>query len=114
MREMLLEGKMIRLGDLGDFIVSLQSRGAETAEKFSAQNITGVNVTWDAGAEFRDLINDAEINLVASRKAQQAVVTAIKSGKNMVDLNDPKGEAEQNGSVTNGGSTTGSEIPPAE
>ena len=104
MREMLLEGKKIRLGDLGDFSVSLQSRGAETAEKFSAQNITAVNVTWDAGSQFRDLISEAEFNLVASRKAQQAVVSAIKAGKTVVDLNDPKGDAEEDGTGTNGGS----------
>ena len=44
MREQLLEGKKIRLGDLGDFSVNLSSKGAESADKFTAQNITGVNV----------------------------------------------------------------------
>ena len=34
MREQLLEGKKIRLGELGDFSLSLSSKGAETAEKF--------------------------------------------------------------------------------
>ena len=32
MREQLLEGKKIRLGELGDFSLSLSSKGAETAE----------------------------------------------------------------------------------
>ena len=53
MREQLLEGKKIRLGDLGDFSVSLQSKGAESADKFSAQNITGVNVNWSAAQSSR-------------------------------------------------------------
>ena len=44
MREQLLEGKKIRLGDLGDFAINLTSKGAETEDKFSVQNITGVNV----------------------------------------------------------------------
>ncbi len=44
MREMLLEGKKIRLGDLGDFSLLLTSKGAEDADKFTAQNITGVKV----------------------------------------------------------------------
>ena len=74
MREQLLEGKKIRLGDLGDFSVSLQSKGAESADKFSAQNITGVNVNWECGSEFKNLITDAEFNLVASRSAQAAVL----------------------------------------
>ena len=80
MREQLLEGKKIRLGDLGDFSVSLSSKGAESADRFSAQNITGVNVVWDCGKEFRNLINDAEFNLVASRSAQAAVLKAIREG----------------------------------
>ena len=91
MREMLLEGKKIRLGDLGDFSVSLTSKGAETADKFSAQNITAVNVNWECGSEFKNLLADAEFNLVASRKAQQAVISAIKDGKTVVDLNNPDG-----------------------
>ena len=41
MREMLLEGKKIRLGDLGDFSLLLGSKGAETADKFTAQNNAG-------------------------------------------------------------------------
>ena len=44
MREMLLDGRKIRLGDLGDFSVTLSSKGAESADKFTAANITGVNV----------------------------------------------------------------------
>ena len=78
MREQLLEGKKIRLGDLGDFSVNLSSKGAETADKFTAQNITGVNVVWDPGMEFKNLLADAEFNLVASRNAQAAVLKAIK------------------------------------
>ena len=86
MREQLLEGKKIRLGDLGDFSVSLVSKGAESADKFTAQNITGVNVVWDCGSEFKSLLQDAEFNLVASRSAQAAVLKAIKNGSTTVDL----------------------------
>lgn len=87
MREMLLDGRKIRLGDLGDFSVSLSSKGAETADKFSAANISAVNVVWDCGQEFKNLLADAEFNLVASRAAQAAVLKAIKSGSSVVDLN---------------------------
>ncbi|MCQ2238228.1 MAG: DNA-binding protein [Bacteroidaceae bacterium] len=104
MREQLLEGKKIRLGDLGDFSVSLTSKGAESAEKFSAQNITGVNVVWDCGTEFKNLLNDAEFNLVASRKAQEAVLKAIKAGSNVVDLTNPDGTPD--GSPSDGQQST--------
>ena len=97
MRELLLEGKKIRLGDLGDFSVSLQSKGAESADKFSAQNITGVNVNWECGSEFKNLITDAEFNLVASRSAQAAVLKAIKAGETVVDLNNPEGDGGNDG-----------------
>ena len=106
MREMLLEGKKIRLGDLGDFSVLLGSQGAETADKFTAQNINQVKVQWEPGKEFKNLLDDAEFNLVASRSAQAAVLKAIKEGKTSVDLNapiDPDGGNGGNGGGSNGG-----------
>ena len=109
MREMLLEGKKIRLGDLGDFSLLLSSKGAETADKFTAQNITQVKVQWEPGKEFKNLLDDAEFNLVASRSAQAAVLKAIKEGKTNVDLNapiDPDGGDDGNGGGSNAGSTT--------
>ena len=114
MREMLLEGKKIRLGDLGDFSLLLGSKGAETADKCPAQNINQVKVQWEPGKEFKNLIDDAEFNLVASRSAQAAVLKAIRDGKSTVDLNqpiNPDGGDDGNGggSGTNGGGsgTTG-------
>ena len=89
MREQLLEGKKIRLGELGDFSVALSSKGAETAEKFSSQNIQRVTVCWEPGSEFRNLLADAEFNLVATRSAQAAVLKAIKEGKTNVDISAP-------------------------
>ena len=112
MREMLLEGKKIRLGDLGDFSVLLGSQGAESADKFTAQNINQVKVQWEPGKEFKNLLDDAEFNLVASRSAQAAVLKAIRDGKSTVDLNlpiNPDGGDDGNGGGTNGGGsgTTG-------
>ena len=89
MRELLLDGKKMRLGDLGDFSVSLSSRGASDPQSFSAQNITDVKVVWDAGSAFKTLLPEAEFNLVASRAAQAKVIKAIKAGENSVDLNTP-------------------------
>ena len=96
MREQLLEGKKIRLGDLGDFSASLSSKGVEDPNAFNAQNITGVKVIWEPGAEF---------NLVASRDAQAAVIKAIKQGKDNVDISKPASPST-GGSQTGGGSQT--------
>ena len=114
MREMLLEGKKIRLGDLGDFSLLLSSKGAETADKFTAQNITNVKVQWDPGQQFKNLLDDAEFNLVASRSAQAAVIKAIKEGKTNVDLNVPinpdgGGDGDGDGTTGGGSGTTGTE-----
>ena len=117
MREMLLEGKKIRLGDLGDFSLLLGSKGAETADKFTAQNITNVKVQWEPGQQFKNLLDDAEFNLVASRSAQAAVIKAIREGKTNVDLNVPinpdgggDGDGTTGGGTQGGGSgTTGTE-----
>ena len=122
MREQLLEGKKIRLGDLGDFSVSLTSKGAENAKAFTTQNITGVNVVWECGQEFKNLLADAEFNLVASRSAQAAVLKAVKAGETVVDLNaktegdggdggddtdpsNPSNPSNPSGGNTGGGST---------
>ena len=110
MREMLLEGKKIRLGDLGDFSLLLSSKGAETADKFTAQNITNVKVQWEPGQQFKNLLEDAEFNLVASRSAQAAIIKAIREGKTNVDLNVPEtpdGGGDGDG-TTGGGSNAGS------
>ena len=110
MREMLLEGKKIRLGDLGDFSLLLASKGAETADKFTAQNITNVKVQWEPGQQFKNLLEDAEFNLVASRSAQAAIIKAIREGKTNVDLNVPEtpdGGGDGDG-TTGGGSNAGS------
>ena len=127
MREQLLEGKKIRLGDLGDFSINLSSKGADSADKFSAQNITGVNVVWEPGIEFKSLLADAEFNLVASRNAQAALLKAIKAGQTVVDItqtetpddggndtpsggNDNTGDSgSDSGSGTDSGSDSGSD-----
>ena len=107
MREQLLEGKKIRLGDLGDFSVSLSSKGVEDPSAFNAQNITGVKVIWEPGAEFKSLRDDAEFNFVASRDAQAAVIKAIKQGKDNVDISKPASPSTGGGTTEGGGSQTG-------
>ena len=111
MREMLLEGRKVRLGDLGDFSVSLSSKGAESADKFSAANITAVKVQWDPGQLFKNLISDAEFNLVATRAAQAAMLRAIKTGESVAlpdgdEPDDPSGDTPSGGSGTDGGGSS--------
>ena len=78
LREMLLEGKKVQLGDLRSFGLSLNTTGARTASQFTADNITKVNVVWTPGKEFRNLREDAEFQLVPGRKAQAEAVAEAK------------------------------------
>ena len=50
MREQLLAGQKIQLGDLGDFSVGINSQGAESAAEYNpVVHIKKLNVNWSAG-----------------------------------------------------------------
>ncbi len=87
MREMLLEGKRISLGALGDFYISLKSEGADTKADYDPTvHIKSVNVNWSPGEDFQNLKRDAVFNIVASRREASLVIKAIKSDQTSVDL----------------------------
>ncbi len=89
--EQLLNGNKIKLGELGDFGISLKTEGAESKEKFTSTNITAVNIVFTPGDDFENLVDRAEFNQVASRKAQAAVLKAVKADADSVDLSALKG-----------------------
>ena len=98
MREQLLAGQKIQLGDLGDFSISINSIGAARCEANNpAIHAKKLNVNWSAGTRFRNLLEDAVFNLVATRKAARLVVKALKAGKTNVDLTGEAKEPENGG-----------------
>ena len=101
--EQLLNGNKIKLGSLGVFSVSLSCEGAESIEKFTEDNIKAVNINFNPGADFENLINQAEFKLVASRIAQAAVLRAEKAGDGTVDLEAAKKKPTSNKDDSNGG-----------
>ncbi len=84
--EQLLNGNKIKLGELGDFSVSLKTHGAESLEKFTAANIKAVNIVFTPGEDFENIIDRAEFNPVTSRKTQAAALKAEKAGATTVDI----------------------------
>lgn len=84
--EMLLEGKKVQMGELGNFWISLSSDGAESIDKFTATNIKAVNIIFTPGSDFENLLNRAEFNVVSSRVAQVALLKAEKAGEKTVDI----------------------------
>lgn len=110
--EQLLEGKKIQMGELGSFWVSLTSEGAESMDKFTAENIKAVNIIFTPGTDFENLIGRAEFNVVASRIAQAATLKAEKSGAATVDLEAARAAARANsgsGAKENAGATDSSD-----
>ena len=119
LREQLLAGQKVKLGALGAFSISLQSRGAESAEKFTASNITAVNVVWEPGKEFTNLIVDAEFNPVPTRSIAAAALKAERAGNGVVDVaaikeEEAKKRAEKNPSNTPEEPSTGDTENPDE
>ena len=79
LREMMLAGNKVTLGELGSFYPELQTKGAVLAEDFSVDNIKAVNVRWVPGKLFRDLRSEAEFQLVPTRLAQAEAEKVIKN-----------------------------------
>ncbi len=82
LREQLLLGNSVSLGELGTFRVSLKSNPTDLASEFTAQNITQARVLWRANQKFKDITQDATFQLVSTR-AQQA--ESIKNEKADLD-----------------------------
>ena len=103
--EMLMEGKKVQLDELGDFWISLSSEGAESCEKFTADNIKAVNIVFTPGVDFENLLGKAEFESVASRRAQAAVLKAEKAGEGTVDLEAAKKKPTSGKDDGDGGNT---------
>ncbi|MBQ6226632.1 MAG: DNA-binding protein, partial [Bacteroidaceae bacterium] len=86
LREQLLAGNKVSLGDLGSFHVELACDGADTTDEFNAQKIKDVNVRWTPGLEFKNLRSVAEFNLVPSRKAQADAIEVIRNEETIQGL----------------------------
>ena len=54
-------GEQVDFGDLGKFRLQITSRGAETAEKFTATNITGVNIQFIPGEDLKTIFSGLEL-----------------------------------------------------
>ena len=86
LREQLLAGNKVSLGDLGSFHCELATEGADTTDEFNAQKIKEVNVRWTPGLEFKNLRSVAEFNLVPSRKAQSEAIDVIRNEETIQGL----------------------------
>ncbi len=52
----LANGEIVKLGDFGNFQVTISSVGAEAAEKVTSANITNQKITFRPGVDLRDML----------------------------------------------------------
>lgn len=89
-RELLCDGYILRLGDLGRFYITVQSRGVcesvidpETDKKpvFTANDITRVNVNWSRSEKMQsdELMRNITFEETITAKAKAAMIKAKKA-----------------------------------
>ena len=106
LREMLLAGKKVELGKLGEFYLTLRGKGAETAAKYNPDtHVEKVNVVWTPGKSFENLKDETTFNLVASRKEQEDSIRKTKGIASSTDDNTPgdKGDSGKDDTPSSGG-----------
>ena len=79
LREQMLAGNSVQLGDMGNFHVELATEGAVTTDDFGVDNIKAVNVRWTPSKRFKNLRDEATFQLVPTRAAQNSAVEVIKN-----------------------------------
>lgn len=103
-REQLLLGNKVVLGDLGAFHVHLESEGADNAESFNTSLIKKVKVKWEPSVQFSDLTNSASYNFVGTREAQAAARKAERERLNAMATIQPGTETPEDPENNTGGS----------
>ncbi len=63
--DLLLEGKIVKLGEFGTFRCTISSEGVDIADDFNFTNIKNLNLVFRPGSEFRDLLNNAKFTSVS-------------------------------------------------
>ena len=86
LKEQLLAGNAVNLGDLGRFHVELNTKGAVTTEEFTTDNILAVNVRWTPGKSFKNLRQEATFQLMPNRAAQADAIEIIRNEETIQGL----------------------------
>ena len=108
LREMLLAGYKVNLGELGDFSISLRGKGVVHANNYNPSvQVKNIRVKWTPGNLFRNLAEDAEYNLVPTLRERAILLKAVKAGQTTVDISKPEKPASGAGSGSNTGTGSG-------
>ncbi|EEF75396.1 HU family DNA-binding protein [Phocaeicola coprophilus] len=66
--DLLQNGEIVQLGDLGTFRASISSKGAEVAEEYNVSMIKGVKVIFRPSKKISDAMQTASFERVAPKK----------------------------------------------
>lgn len=94
-RELILQGYSIVLGDVGTLTPTITSLGALTMEDFTSANIKSMGVNFTPGEIFANLRDEAEFEQTTTRRAQQAALLAAKKGLTTADWTPEPDEPEE-------------------
>ena len=84
LRELVLQGYKIQLGNIGSFEPTISTKGEAKVEDFTAADITSMRVNFLLGTDFDNLLRDAEFEKTSTRAAQakaKADETAAQAAK---------------------------------
>ena len=95
-RHFILDGYSITLDDIGIIYPSIKSKGAESPEKFTTDNIISLTAKFRSRGELADLRSAARFSRVATRKAQAATLEAQNSGQTSADWSDDDDDDNDN------------------
>ncbi len=110
-RENLLKGNKVQLGDMGAFFITLSCEGAESSDSFNPSLIKGVNVRWAPSDEFRTLLNEANFRQVATRELQ---AQSRKDMRQAADEEVGNGGGNGGGGNSGGGNSGGGNADPGD
>ena len=105
LREQILLGNRVELGDLGTFYAAIIGEAVPNAESWNTSLIEDVKVRWAPSSQFESLINDATFIYVGSRKAQAEARKAEKLALNDMATIKPGEEPDDKPDDNGGGNT---------
>ncbi len=95
LREQLLLGNKVVLGDMGGFFVSLSCEGVDNASSFTTAAIKKVRVRWDASSELSNLKDSASFRYVTTRAMQKDSRKAEKLRLDLMATVQPEGDGTE-------------------
>ncbi len=84
-KELMQDGYIVQLGDLGNLRLTCKSEGALTLRAFTRDNIKEINVRFRPSKQWENIIGRVSLHKVLPRRVTDAAMEAILDGATSVD-----------------------------